>query len=199
MILFVVAASVIGLASRRHVDKLLPGDPSDAATKKPSARLESERDYQRVVLQPGSTIQKIAADTYGSNTVLGMDLIKEFNPKIDNLNRVLSGQNLLLVPLSQATLLREQPDGSYHLIVGSFSSGVDAQARARLLAKAGYQFTITASKVSDDLLVQRVQIVGLKNLKEALQTWDTGLSKEWFALFNRPRDAYALSKLAEPY
>jgi hypothetical protein len=178
---------------------VVPGNRSETLTNKPRAGLESERYYQRVVIEPGSTIKKIAADTYGPNTILGMDLIKEFNPKIDNLNRVLSGKNLLLVPLSEATLLREQPDGSYHLIVGSFSSGPDAQARARLLAKEGYQFIITTNKVSDDLLLQRVQIVGLKNLKEALQTWNTALTQEWFALFNTPRDRYALSKVGEPY
>jgi type II secretory pathway predicted ATPase ExeA len=199
MIFFVVVASVIGLGSRHNLTKVVPGNRSEALTNKPPAGLESERYYQRVVIEPGSTIKKIAADTYGPNTILGMDLIKEFNPKIDNLNRVLSGKNLLLVPLSEATLLREQPDGSYHLIVGSFSSGPDAQARARLLAKEGYQFIITTNKVSDDLLLQRVQIVGLKNLKEALQTWNTALTQEWFALFNTPRDRYALSKVGEPY
>jgi general secretion pathway protein A len=198
MIFFVVVASVIGLASH-NLEKVVPSNQSEAVTKKPRATLESQHYYERVVIQPGSTIQKIAADTYGSNTILGMDLIKEFNPKIDNVNRVLSGQKLLLVPLSEATLLREQPDGSYHLIVGSFSSGADAQARARLLAKDGYQFIITTSKVSDDLLLQRVQIVGLKNLKEALQTWDTGLTKDWFALFSRPREGDALNKVDEPY
>jgi len=199
MIFFVVVASVLGLASRHSLKKVVPANQSETVAKKPRARLESERYYQRVVIQPGSTIQKIAADTYGSNTILGMDLIKEFNPKIDNINRVVSGQKLLLVPLSEATLLREQPDRSYHLIVGSFLSGTDAQARARLLAKEGYQFVITVSKVADDLLLQRVQIVGLKNLKEALQTWDTALTKEWFALFKTPRDGYALSKVDEPY
>ena len=199
MIFVVVVASLIGLGARHHLNQVVSDNQSEAGKKKPGERLESERSYQHVVIQPGSTVQKIAADTYGSNTMLGMDLIKEFNPKVDNLNRVVSGQNLLVVPLSEATLLREQSDGSYRLIVGSFASGADAQRRARLLAKEGYQFIITTNKVSDDLLLQRVQIVGLKNLKEALQTWNTALTKEWFALFNAPRDRYALSKVDKPY
>jgi hypothetical protein len=199
MILFVVGAAVIGLGSRFVLNNLVSGDKLEAVTEKSRARVDPERSYQRVVVQPGSTIKKIAADMYGSNTMLGMDLIKEFNPKIDNLNRVQSGQKLLLVPLSEATLLREQSDGSYHLIVGSFSSGAEAQLRAGLLAKEGYRFSVTATKVSDDLLLQRVQIVGLRNLKEAMQIWNTGLTKEWFPLFNSPRDVYALSKVGEPY
>jgi len=174
-------------------------DNRSSFVKKSPGELESERSYQRVVIQPGFTVEKIAADTYGSNTMLGMDLIKEFNPKIANLNRVGSGQTLLVVPLSEATLLREQFDGSYRLIVGSFASGKEAQRCARRLTKEGYQFIITISKVSDSLLLQRVQIVGLKNLKEALQTWNTALTKEWFALFNSPRDRYASNKAIEPY
>ena len=199
MIFVLVVAYFIGLGSRHHLNQVMSDNQSEAVKKNAAARLESERSYQRVVIEPGSTVEKIAADVYGSNTMLGMDLIKEFNPKVDNLNRVVSGQNLLLVPLSEATLLREQSDGSYRLIVGSFASGKEAQRCARRLTKEGYQFIITISKVSDSLLLQRVQIVGLKNLKEALQTWNTALTKEWFALFNSPRDRYASNKAIEPY
>ena len=198
VVLVVVVASVLGLASRHNLHKA-PFTQSAAVAEKPRAKVAPERYYQRVVIQPGSTVQKIAADTYGTNTILGMDLIKEFNPKIDNLNRVMPGQELILVPLSEETLLREQPDGSYHLIVGSFASMGDAQARVRLLANDGYQGRITPTKVSDDLLLQRVQIVGLQSLKEAMQAWDKGLKKEWFALFNKQRDGYALSTVTGDY
>ncbi len=128
-----------------------------------------------------------------------MDLIKEFNPQIQNLNRVMPGQELLLVPLSEETLLREQPDGSYHLIVASFSNGADAQAHARVLGNEGYRVTITPSRVSDDLLLQRVQIVGLKNLKEAMQTLDAGSSKGWLAFVSRQSGGAQLSKADTAY
>ena len=152
-----------------------------------------------MVIQPGSTIQKIAANAYGPNTILGMDLIKEFNPQIQNLNRVMPGQELLIVPLSEETLLREQADGSYHLIVASFFNGADARVHARVLGNEGYQVTITPSKVSDELLLQRVEIVGLKNLKEAMQTWDVGLSKQWLAFVRRPGGGDQLSKAEMAY
>lgn len=197
--LVVVVASVLGLGWRHNVNKVVPFTQSAAVTEKSREKVVPERYYQRVVIQPGSTVEKIAADTYGSNTILGMDLIKEFNPKIENLNRVMPGQELILVPLSEETLLREQPDGSYHLIVGSFASVVDAQARVRLLANNGYQGRITPTKASDDLLLQRVQIVGLRSLKEAMQVWDKGLKKEWFALFNKRRDGDALTTVNGDY
>jgi hypothetical protein len=77
---------------------------------------------QRVIIPHGSSIYRIAADTYGANTALGMDLIKEFNPEIKNLNRISGGKNLMLPSLTPETLLRKRPDGSYRLIVGSFRS-----------------------------------------------------------------------------
>jgi len=165
---------------------VVPVSQLQAVPEKPHPEVDSKRHYQRVVIQPGSTIQKIAANAYGPNTILGMDLIKEFNPQIQNLNRVMPGQELLIVPLSEETLLREQADGSYHLIVASFFNGADARVHARVLGNEGYQVTITPSKVSDELLLQRVEIVGLKNLKEAMQTWDVGLSKQWLAFVRRP-------------
>ena len=92
-----------------------------------------------------------------------MDLIKEFNPEIKNLNRMSAGKNLLLPSLTPETLLRKQPDGSYHLIVASFRSQTEADEYAGRLSNKGYQVTITPRRVSDDLLLHRVEIDGLKN------------------------------------
>ena len=185
---------------RNHLNRwVVPVSQSEALPEKPRAQVDPKRQIQRVIIQSGSTIQKIAVETYGSNTILGMDLIKEFNPRIQNLNRVLPGQELILPPLSQETLLREQPDGSYHFTVASFYNRADAQAYARVLSNDGYQVAITPNRVSDDLLLQRVQIVGLKNIKEAMQTWDIGLSKSWFAFASRPNGDELLSKAETSY
>jgi len=195
--------SMVGrrLDSFRHSLNLgvAPSGRSEAVPVKSRAQTDTKRQYQRVIIQYGSTIQKIASDKYSPNTILGMDLIKEFNPQIQNLNRVMPGQELLLVPLSEETLLREQPDGSYHFIIGSFYNGGDAQARFRTLSNEGYQVKITPSRVSDDLLLQRVEIVGLKNLKEAMQTWDSGLSKEWLAFANSSNGGDQLSQAETAY
>ena len=196
---FSIAGS--GLDSfRRNLNRwVVPVSQSEAIPEKPRAEVDSKRQNQRVIIQPGSTIQKIAVETYGPNTILGMDLIKEFNPRIQNLNRVLPGQELILPSLSLETLLRQQADGSYHFTVASFANRADAQAYARVLSNDGYQMAITPSRVSDDLLLQRVQIVGLKNIKEAIQTWDSGLSKAWFAFVSGPNSGDQLSKAEIAY
>jgi hypothetical protein len=144
---------------------------------KANAEVDFKQKEQRVTIPYGATIYKIAIDTYGANTVLAMDLIKEFNPQIEDLNWVSAGQDLLLPSLTRATLLRQQPDGSYHLIVSSFRSLAGADEHSRLLRNKGYQVTITPRRVSDDLVLHRVEIAGLKNLEEAKQIWQTGLKR----------------------
>jgi len=158
----------------------------ESVPKKANAEVEFKRKDQRVTIQYGATISKIAFAAYGANTGLGMDLIKEFNPQIEDLNWVSAGQELLLPPLTRETLLRQQPDGSYHLIVASFRSLKGADEHARLLRNKGYQVTITPRRVSDDLLFHRVKIDGLKNLEEANQIWQTGLRNEWLAFAGNP-------------
>jgi general secretion pathway protein A len=158
----------------------------EAVPVKANAEVKVERKEQRVVIPPGSSIYRIAADTYGANTALGMDLIKESNPEIKNLNKVSAGKDLLLPSLTPETLFRQRPDGSYRLIVASFRSLAGANEYAGRLSNKGYQVTITPRRVSDDLLLHRVEIDGLKNLEEANQTWLTGVKKEWVELAGNP-------------
>jgi general secretion pathway protein A len=158
----------------------------EAVPVKANAEVKVERKQQRVIIPPGSSIYRIAADTYGANTALGMDLIKESNPEIKNLNRVSAGKDLLLPSLTPETLLRQRPDGSYRLIVASFRSLAGANEYAGRLSNKGYQVTITPKRVSDDLLLHRVEIDGLKSPEEANQTWLTGIKKEWVDLAGNP-------------
>ena len=158
----------------------------EVVPKKASPEVEFKRKDQRVMIQHGANIYKIASDAYGANTVLGMDLIKEFNPQIKNLNWVSAGQDLLLPRLTREILLRKQPDGSFRLIVASFRNLRGADEYARLLSNKGYQVTIAPRRVSDNLLLYRVEIDGLKNLEEANQAWESGLRNEWLAFAGNP-------------
>jgi general secretion pathway protein A len=154
----------------------------ESVPKTANAEVEIKRKDQRVIVQDGATISQIASDAYEANTILGMDLIKEFNPQIKNLNWVSAGQDLLLPSLTPETLVRRQTDGTYHLIVASFRSRTVADEYALLLSKQGHPVTLTTRKVSDNLLLYRLEIGGLKNLEEANQIWQTGLRNEWLAL-----------------
>jgi general secretion pathway protein A len=190
LLFFAVAATVIdprardigmtgkSLEARSHNTEMVP--------KEAGAEVELKPRGQRVIIRHGATIYKIASDVYGANTALGMDLIKEFNPQIENLNWVFAGQDLVLPYLTRETLLKQQPDGSYNLIVASFRSRTGADEQARLLSKNGYRATITTRRVSDDLLLHRVEIDGLKDLEQGDQVWQTGLRNHWFAFADNP-------------
>jgi general secretion pathway protein A len=158
----------------------------ESVPKKANAQVEFKRREYRITIPYGATIYQIAIDTYGVNTILGMDLIKEFNPQIEDLNWVAAGQDLRLPLLTRETLLRPQSDGSYHLIVAAFRSRAGAEEQARFLRKNGYQVTITTREVSDDLSLYRVEIDSLKNLEEANQIWQTGISNQWLAFAGNP-------------
>ena len=134
-----------------------------------------------ILIKRGSTIRKIAADFYGASSIfLGMDLIKEFNPQITNLNRIYSGEGLWLPPFTRETLLRKEPDDPYRLILRSFSSSKRAEEFAWLVRYEGYPVVITPRRVSDNLLLHRVKIAGLKTLKAADQAWGTATANDWF-------------------
>ena len=134
---------------------------------------------ERVNISYGSTIYKIASDAYGDDVLLGMDLIKEFNPEIKNLNWVSAGQEILVPALTRQILVRRQYDGSYRLVVASFLSRTEAYESARGIEKRGYRVVVIPRRVANDLVLHRLEIEGLKNLQEATRILETGLRNEW--------------------
>jgi general secretion pathway protein A len=187
--LFVALASIIDPANFLSVaEKRLKGAQhnlgqwvalvthQEVVPEKVNTEVESKSKEQRVIIQYRSTIYEIASDTYGANIDLGMDLIKEFNPQIRDLSRILPGQDLLLPPLTAQTMVRAQPDGTYRLIATSFRSITRADESARLLRDKGYEVLITPKQVSKNLVLHRVEIVGLKDIEEAKRTWVSDLS-----------------------
>ena len=138
----------------------------------------SSKNYP-VTIQYGSTIFQIATDAYGTNALLGMDLIKEFNPEIQNLNWVTAGQDLLLPVLTQETLLRQQADGSFRLAIASFLSRREADGLAERVMRDGFGVIVTARRVSNNLLLHRLEIDGLKDLQAVDHTIQIGFKNRW--------------------
>ncbi|MBI3303110.1 MAG: AAA family ATPase [Deltaproteobacteria bacterium] len=122
-----------------------------------------------IVIQPGATISGTVFKAYGNYNTLVLDLIKEFNPHIADLDRVAAGETLWLPPLTLDTLLRQQTDNSYRLTLAAFRAATRAERFAQIVRRRGYAVEITPRRVSDSLLLYRVEIEGLKNLEEASQ------------------------------
>jgi hypothetical protein len=133
-------------------------------------------------MQAGSTIAEVAANIYGAQRNLGLDLIKEYNTHITNLNRIIAGQRLWLPPLSRETLVRQQPDGSYSLILASFHSTQQAQQLISIVRLKGYDVVVTPRRVSDNLMLYRIEISGLESVEAVNKAWETALANQWIAL-----------------
>jgi type II secretory pathway predicted ATPase ExeA len=153
--------------------------PQVATAGQQKVPIDSTSKDHPVTIRNGSTIFQIATDAYGSNALLGMDLIKEFNPEIQNLNWVNAGQDLLLPALTQETLLRQQADGSFRLAIASFLSRREADGFAERVRRDGFEVIITARRVSNNLVLQRLEIDGLRNTQDVNQTIEVGFKKRW--------------------
>jgi type II secretory pathway predicted ATPase ExeA len=150
------------------------------------AAIDPKSNDHRVTIQSGSTIFQIATDAYGSSAVLGMDLIREFNPDIPNLNWINAGKDLLLPALTEKTLLRQQTDGSFRLVVASFLSRKEAEEFAERIVRDGLRVIVTVKPVSNNLVLHRLEINELKDLEDAKQTVQIGLKNRWLPFTPKP-------------
>jgi hypothetical protein len=164
--------------------------PKVATAKLRKVPLDLRSKDHPVTIQNGSTIFQIATDAYGTNAVLGMDLIKEFNPEIQNLNWVNAGQELLLPALTQETLLRQQADGSFRLAIASFLSRREADSLAERVMRDGFKVIITARRVSNNLVLHRLEIDRLKDIQDVNQTIQVGSKNRWIPFSPRATDEH---------
>jgi type II secretory pathway predicted ATPase ExeA len=139
-----------------------------------------------IVVPHGATVADIALKTYGGYNLLAIDLIKELNPHIGNLNWIRAGEQLRLPALDAETLIRQQADGSYHLIIGSFLSSQAAERTRDRLRRAGYQATSTTRRLTDNLEVHRVELTGLPTREVAQQAWNTARANCWLQITDGP-------------
>ena len=122
----------------------------------------------------GATIYDIAGAFYAEGKrLLGVDLIRDYNTHIKNLDNIYPGQKLCLPTLAQTTRLRqEQESGSFNLILDAFRSTRKARTLARSVQQKGYRASVIPRQVPNSLLLQRVEITGLQDQTTASQAWE---------------------------
>lgn len=124
-----------------------------------------------MTIRQGDTISEIAMKMYGSQNILAFDLIKELNPHIENLNRLVIGERVWFPALIRETLIRQQDDGSYQLILGAFVSEWDAARAAATARRAGYTAIISRQRVYGARSLYRVTLEGLEDLTVVERAW----------------------------
>jgi general secretion pathway protein A len=175
------------LVTGQHANQPKRMNVKIADTRQQTAEISAKSNDHRLTIQNGSTVFQIATDAYGSRSaILGIDLIKEFNPDIANLNWINAGQDLLLPALNEETLLRQQPDGSFRLIVASFLSRREAEEFAERIVRDGFPVVVTVRPVSNNLVLHRLEINGLKNREDAKQPIQIGFTNRWLRFTPTP-------------
>jgi type II secretory pathway predicted ATPase ExeA len=152
----------------------------------PAAPVEKKMETTRIL--QGSAVGSIAYHFYGANSLLGIDLIKEFNPQLQDLNWISFDSGVRLPSLTRETLQRQQPDGSYHLLLGSFPNLVAGQRFAQAVRLKGYEVVVTRREVSESLSLHRVEIAGLKTLEAANQAWEAALTNRWISFTEKSKN-----------
>jgi general secretion pathway protein A len=142
---------------------------SDAAESRPG----------RVTMPRGGTLSQTAFDHYGEYSTLALDLIKESNPEIEDIDVVAAGQPLRLPPLNVQSLIRRRGDGSYSLIVAARPTYADAARLASSIRRHGYSVTITVRKLASTHVSHRVEIESLTSREDAERAWRTVRRLGW--------------------
>lgn len=150
------------------------------------------------LLQPGETISTAVLNVYGNYNSLALDLIKEWNPHIKDLDKVAVNQKVWFPPLTFETLLRAQEDGTYHLIVATFRNLLPAEQFAQTLRKRGHSIQVTSRQVSQSILLYRVEITGLPSRVEAQQAWHVVTPTNVFFVTPRTTKGVDLTKTIPP-
>lgn len=156
-------------------------DQNDARAQGPQAKWI----VQPIVIERTTSIGRLVRKIYGNDNTLAIDLADEYNPHIGNLDRLRAGDKLWLPPLSREILLRRQPDGTYNFVLASFRSSLAADRFAKRVERRGFVVVIKPKKVFGDRSLHRVEIVGLRDLKAAEQTWQLAKTNRWLELDGR--------------
>lgn len=165
---------VAGALASRATDP--SASPAHMAAPGPAAAVADarrDRGGRWIVVEPGATVSQIVAERYGERMLLGLDLVRELNHHIPDLDRIAAGERLWLPALTPDALARRQPDGSYHLVVDARRTTAEAERVAATLERGGYAARVSDRSVVEGLMVHRVTVEALDSVERARQAWDT--------------------------
>jgi len=145
----------------------------------PEPRSSAGATRWRTAVPDGASVSEVVLRHYGRHQLLGLDLVKELNPHLPDLDRVAAGERLWMPVLAADALTRRQPDGSYRVIVTSLLTPEGANRLADRLRHGGARARVEARDITSRLKVHRVVVEGLENPDAVRQTWRTVRQLGW--------------------
>ena len=160
----------------------LPSRSASPSMEPPAARPElpsEDHDTGWLTVPEGTNVSEIVSRRYGRHQVLGLDLVKDLNPHIADLDHVSAGERLWLPALTSSTLARRQRDGSYELIVTALPSPEAANRLAEQIRHSGHRARVARRDITARLQVHRVLVEGLDGPEAVSHTWSTAQKLRW--------------------
>ena len=152
---------------------------TELSPRRPAPSSEARGDGWVTVVPAGTSVSEIVSRWYGRHQLLGLDLVKDVNPHIANLDDVSAGERLWVPAPTLATLAPRQPDGSYQLIVASLLTPAAANRLAGLLRLNGYTARVATRDLTRTLRVHRVVVEDLDGLETAGEAWTIARKLGW--------------------
>jgi hypothetical protein len=138
------------------------------------AKIEKQNQPQAVEPEKTVTVKKnwtlsnLAQQHYGLVNPTVLDILLEHNPQITDVNRIPADKPIKFPPLTEERFLGRDPDGRYHIYLGTFGDQQSIQALKKHPLLQVKTFKTTLRKVSSDGLCYRVTAVGFQSKEEAL-------------------------------
>jgi len=122
-----------------------------------------------VTVKKGSTLSLLAQQHYGLINPTVLDILLVHNPKITDMNRIPANEQMNIPSLTDEMFLGRDPDGRYHIYLGTFGDRRSIQALKTHPLLQGKTFKTVPRKVSKDVLWYRLTAGGFQSKEEALQ------------------------------
>ena len=147
------------------VEKSVPVQAKIRKQEQPQA-VEPEKT---VTVKRGWTLSLLAQQQYGLVNPTVLDILLEQNPRITDVNQIPADEPMKIPPLTDERFLGRDPDGRFHIYLGTFGDQRSIQALKKHALLQGKTFKTALRKVSSDVLWYRLTAGGFQSKEEALQ------------------------------
>jgi general secretion pathway protein A len=186
---FIYAASGVVLAAALGIGALAvftrdrvavpPSTPAAVVEKAVPVQIKIQRQETPAAVEPekivtvkrGWSLSLLAQQYYGLVNPTVLDILMERNSRIIDINRIPADEQLKIPPLTEERFLGRNPDGSYHIYLGTFGDQRSIQALKENPLLTGKAFKTALRKVSSNVLWYRVTVGGFQSRDEASKTF----------------------------
>lgn len=122
-----------------------------------------------VTVEKGMTLSLLALQHYGFVNPTILDILLEHNPHITDVNRIPAGEPVKVPPLTDELFLGVEPDGRYHIFLGTFDNKQSIQTLRKHPLLQGKTLKTALRKVSNRILWYSLTAEGFQSREDAMR------------------------------